>query len=45
VDRLLGTGEEQRSLQERARRLFGEDDALVIALAADDVFTPGSWGR
>jgi len=44
VDRLLSLGEEQRSLQERARRLFGEDDALVIALTAEDVFTPRVLG-
>jgi len=40
VDRLLGVGEDWRSLHERAGRLFGEDDVLVVALAADDVFAP-----
>jgi predicted RND superfamily exporter protein len=44
VDRLLGAGEERRLLQERARRLFGEDNFLLIALAADDVFAPQVLG-
>ena len=44
VDRLLGAGEERHLLQERARRLFGKDDVLVIALVADDVFAPQVLG-
>jgi hydrophobe/amphiphile efflux-3 (HAE3) family protein len=40
VDRLLGAGEERRLLYERTRQLFGEDNVLVVALAADDVFVP-----
>jgi len=44
VNRLLGAGDERRSLHERARRLFGGDDVLLIALAADDVFTPQVLG-
>ncbi len=44
LERLLDVGEEERSIRERTRRLFGKDDVLVVALAAADVFTPEVLG-
>jgi predicted RND superfamily exporter protein len=38
--RLLPPGGEERELYEKARRLFGSDESIVIGLGAKDVFTP-----
>ena len=40
VDRLLPGGDEQRRFYDRARELFGSDQALLLVLEAEDVFRP-----
>jgi predicted RND superfamily exporter protein len=43
--KLLPAGGPERELYERSRRLFGTDEAIVVALGADDVFTPDVLSR
>ena len=40
VERLMPVGGQQRELYERARRLFGSDEPLVIGIGAENIFTP-----
>lgn len=40
VERVVPDAGEDRLFYERVRRMFGSDETLVVALAADDVFTP-----
>jgi len=42
ADRLLPEDDEDRRFYDRVRHLFGSDDQLVVALVADDVFTPAT---
>jgi predicted RND superfamily exporter protein/CRP-like cAMP-binding protein len=45
VDRLLPAGGRDREVYEHARKLFGSDEAVVVALGSEDVFTPGMLER
>ncbi len=45
VRRLLPDSATKTQFYERARRLFGDDDVVVIALHTPDVFTPDVLGR
>lgn len=40
IDRLLPEGDDERRFYDRARRLFGNDQVLLLVLEADDVFRP-----
>ncbi len=40
IDQLLPQGDEERAFYERARKLFGSDEFVLLVLAADDVVTP-----
>jgi uncharacterized protein len=40
IDRLLPEGDEERRFYERARKLFGNDQTLLLVLETDDVFRP-----
>lgn len=37
---MLPSGGEERELYERARRLFGSDESIIVGVGAADVFTP-----
>ena len=45
TDRVLPSSGPERELFDRARKLFGGDEALVLALGADDVFTVENLDR
>jgi predicted RND superfamily exporter protein/CRP-like cAMP-binding protein len=45
VDRLLPAGGRDREVYEHARKLFGSDEAVVVALGTEDVFTPSMLER
>ena len=45
IDQLLPEGDEERAFYERARKLFGSDEFVLVVLEADDVFTPDRLER
>jgi predicted RND superfamily exporter protein/CRP-like cAMP-binding protein len=42
LDRLLPRGDAELAFETRTRRLFGQRDALLVGLVADDVFSPAA---
>jgi predicted RND superfamily exporter protein len=43
-ERLIGEENESWEFYQSARHLFGNDEALLVVIAAGDVFTPGTLG-
>ena len=42
---LVASGDEAQRVYEQTRRRFGDDEALVLALQFDELFSPESLGR
>lgn len=40
IERLMPDGDESRQFYERARTLFGRDEAVILVIEAEDVFAP-----
>jgi len=40
IERLMPEGDENRQFFDRAKALFGRDEAVVLVIEADDIFTP-----
>lgn len=45
LDELLPEGDEERTFYDRARKLFGSDEFVLVVFAADDVVTPDRLAR
>jgi predicted RND superfamily exporter protein len=45
IDRLLPEGDADREFYERARRIFGSDEFVLLVLEAEDVFEPEMLAR